>query len=190
VAPPATSPAATQVSAAAPTQTGQQEEPKVSASTEQKQIAPEIHVDQPAFSNDGAPQPQIPAPPPVVEQTGRCLTILENFDEETAQSREFSIYFNSKKPPRLTSTCTFSETLRLDDQADLFSRNLLVTLCYHISSFTFPGSRDLSPFCQRICISRNPTDCCPKVCVESHARLLCWSCRCCGARGASTIPQS
>jgi vacuolar protein sorting-associated protein 72 len=190
VAPPATSPAATQVSAAAPTQTGQQEEPKVSASTEQKQIAPEIHVDQPAFSNDGAPQPQIPAPPPVVEQTGRCLTILENFDEETAQSREFSIYFNSKKPPRLTSTCTFSETLRLDDQADLFSRNLLVTLCYHISSFTFPGSRDLSPFCQRICISRNPTDCCPKVCVESHARLLCWSCRYCGARGASTIPQS
>ncbi|EAW18287.1 putative signal transducer [Aspergillus fischeri NRRL 181] len=102
VAPPATSPPATQVPVAEPTQTGQQEEPKVSVSTEQEQVAPEIHADQSAFSSDGAPQPQIPAPPPVVEQTGRCLTILENFDEETAQSREFSIYFNSKKPPRLT----------------------------------------------------------------------------------------
>ncbi|KAH1988981.1 hypothetical protein KXV33_000484 [Aspergillus fumigatus] len=102
VAPPATSPPATQIPIAEPTQIGQQEEPKVSASTEQKQVAPEIHADQPDFSSDGAPQPQIPAPPPVVEQTGRCLTILENFDEETAQSREFSIYFNSKKPPRLT----------------------------------------------------------------------------------------
>ncbi|RLL99262.1 hypothetical protein CFD26_106825 [Aspergillus turcosus] len=96
VIPPATSSPAIQVPAAAPTQTGQL------ASTEQEQVAPEIHVDQPAFSSDGAPQHQIPAPPPVVEQTGRCLTILENFDEETAQSREFSIYFNSKKPPRLT----------------------------------------------------------------------------------------
>ncbi|KAF4162050.1 hypothetical protein CNMCM6936_002659 [Aspergillus lentulus] len=102
VAPPPTSLPAAQVPAAEPTQTGQQEEPKVSVSTEQEQVAPEIHVDQPAFSSDGAPQPQIPAPPPVVEQTGRCLTILENFDEETAQSREFSIYFNSRKPPRLT----------------------------------------------------------------------------------------
>ncbi|KAF7155074.1 hypothetical protein CNMCM5623_005282 [Aspergillus felis] len=102
VTPPATSRPATQVPAAPPTQTGQQEEPKVSVSSEQEQVAPEIHVDQPAFSSDGAPQPQIPVPPPVVEQTGRCLTILENFDDETAQSREFSIYFNSKKPPRLT----------------------------------------------------------------------------------------
>ncbi|RHZ56521.1 putative signal transducer [Aspergillus thermomutatus] len=103
VTPPATSPRpATQDPAAAPTQTGQQEEAKVSASTEQEQVAPEVQVDQPAFSSDGAPQPQVPVPLPVVEQTGRCLTILENFDEETAQSREFSIYFNSKKPPRLT----------------------------------------------------------------------------------------
>lgn len=183
VIPPATSSPAIQVSAAAPTQTGQ------SASTEQEQVAPEIHVDQPAFSSDGAPQHQIPAPPPVVEQTGRCLTILENFDEETAQSREFSIYFNSKKPPRLTSTCTASDPFRLDDQADLSSRNLLVALCYHISSFTLSGHRDWSPFCQRICVSRNPTDCCPEICLESHARLLCWSCRCCGAWGPRAVPQ-
>jgi vacuolar protein sorting-associated protein 72 len=184
VIPPGTSPSAAPVPAAKPTETGQ------SISTEQEQVAPEIHVDQPAISSDGTPQPQIPAPPPVVEKTGRCLTILENFDEETAQSREFSIYFNAKKPPRLTSTCTSSEPLRLDDQADLLSRNLLVTLCYHVSTFSLSGHRDWSPFCQRIFVSRNPTDCCSEVYLESHARLLCWSCRCCGTWSPSAVSRS
>ncbi|PLB39724.1 putative signal transducer [Aspergillus candidus] len=55
-----------------------------------------------AAAEEAPPQPQIPAPPAVVEQAGRCLTVLEDFDEKTAQSREFSIYFNAKKPPRLT----------------------------------------------------------------------------------------
>lgn len=52
-----------------------------------------------------AAQPEIPPAPPVIEHTGRNLTILENFDDRTAQSKKFSMYFNAKKPPRLTSTC-------------------------------------------------------------------------------------
>ncbi|KAJ5476156.1 hypothetical protein N7475_001885 [Penicillium sp. IBT 31633x] len=48
-------------------------------------------------------QPEIPQPPPVIEHTGRCLTILENFDYATANSRKYSMYFNAKKPARLTS---------------------------------------------------------------------------------------
>jgi vacuolar protein sorting-associated protein 72 len=52
----------------------------------------------------GPVQPAIPPPPPVIEHTGRTLTILENFDHATAQSRKYSMYFNAKKPPRLTST--------------------------------------------------------------------------------------
>lgn len=58
------------------------------------------HPNQPPHVNGILPQPR----PPVVERTGRNLTILEDFDDETAQSREYSIYFNAKKPPRLTST--------------------------------------------------------------------------------------
>lgn len=49
--------------------------------------------------------PEIPPAPPVIEYTGRNLTILENFDDRTAHSKKFSMYFNAKKPPRLTSTC-------------------------------------------------------------------------------------
>ncbi|KAF7714517.1 YL1 nuclear protein [Penicillium ucsense] len=52
-----------------------------------------------------AGQPEVPAAPtapPVIEHTGRILTILENFDDRTAQSKKFSMYFNAKKPPRLT----------------------------------------------------------------------------------------
>ncbi|KAI9367160.1 YL1 nuclear protein-domain-containing protein [Aspergillus egyptiacus] len=67
--------------------------------TEQR---PDIHVDQPTAGSTSSLQPTTPPRPSVVEQTGRCLTVLENFDEKTAQSREFNIYFNSKKPPRLT----------------------------------------------------------------------------------------
>lgn len=62
----------------------------------------EVHTDQPGVPKEEEPQPQVPQAPPVIEQTGRNLTVLENFDEKTAQSREFSIYFNAKKPPRLT----------------------------------------------------------------------------------------
>ena len=52
-----------------------------------------------------AVQSEIPSGPPVIEHTGRNLTILENFDDRTAHSKRFSMYFNAKKPPRLTSTC-------------------------------------------------------------------------------------
>ncbi|KAI2711241.1 transcriptional regulator family: YL1 nuclear protein [Penicillium roqueforti] len=48
------------------------------------------------------PAPEIPEPPPVIEQTGRCLTILENFDYATANNRKYSMYFNAKKLGRLT----------------------------------------------------------------------------------------
>ncbi|PWY67269.1 YL1-domain-containing protein [Aspergillus sclerotioniger CBS 115572] len=71
-------------------------------STQLRQEAPGIHVDQPAVSNEETSQPQVPEVPPVIEQTGRNLTVLENFDDKTAHSREFSIYFNAKKPARLT----------------------------------------------------------------------------------------
>ncbi|KAL4901914.1 YL1 nuclear protein-domain-containing protein, partial [Aspergillus multicolor] len=60
---------------------------------------PEIHVDE---TNTTTADSQPVAPPAVIEHTGRCLTVLENFDDKTAQSRDFSIYFNAKKPPRLT----------------------------------------------------------------------------------------
>ncbi|KAJ5504497.1 YL1 nuclear [Penicillium fimorum] len=46
--------------------------------------------------------PEIPEPPPVIEHTGRTLTILENFDYATANHRKYSMYFNAKKPARLT----------------------------------------------------------------------------------------
>lgn len=52
--------------------------------------------------NEVAPTPQ---PPPKIEHTGRSLIVLENFDEEYARKPEYSIYFNSKKPPRLSSKC-------------------------------------------------------------------------------------
>ncbi|KAL4778992.1 YL1 nuclear protein-domain-containing protein [Aspergillus varians] len=60
----------------------------------------DAHADEPNAASAEADQPA--APPAVIEHTGRCLTVLENFDDKTAQSRDFSIYFNAKKPPRLT----------------------------------------------------------------------------------------
>ncbi|OJJ75485.1 hypothetical protein ASPBRDRAFT_191713 [Aspergillus brasiliensis CBS 101740] len=84
----------------APSQTNPQKE--TSSSTQPGQEAPDVPKDQPAVVNEETPQPQVPEVPPVIEQTGRSLTVLENFDDKTAQSREFSIYFNAKKPPRLT----------------------------------------------------------------------------------------
>lgn len=78
---------------------------KAPTRTPQEQLAPEIHMDQPGpTASEGDPGPEIPPQPPtIIEQTGRTLTILENFDDKTAHSREFSTYFNAKKPPRLTS---------------------------------------------------------------------------------------
>lgn len=71
-----------------------------------------MQLDQPSTADNTDKQPsqtELPAPPApeVVEQTGRNVLILENFDDKTAQSREYSIYFNSKKPPKLTSTLSF-----------------------------------------------------------------------------------
>ncbi|KAL3471683.1 YL1 nuclear protein-domain-containing protein [Aspergillus californicus] len=76
-----------------------QTNPLIPVQSEQK---PDIHIDQPAITNTDAFEPAEPPRPLVVEHTGRSLTVLENFDDKTAQSREFNIYFNAKKPPRLT----------------------------------------------------------------------------------------
>lgn len=72
--------------------------------TPQEQLAAEIHMDQPMATREEGAGVEIPGLPPTIEQTGRTLTILENFDDKTAHSREYSTYFNAKKPPRLTST--------------------------------------------------------------------------------------
>ncbi|KAE8134649.1 YL1 nuclear protein-domain-containing protein [Aspergillus pseudotamarii] len=77
------------------------QEGEVTAAIQQEQVAPEVQLVQPAAIAGEVPQPQIPQHPPVIEHAGRTLTVLENFDDKTAQSREFSIYFNAKKPPRL-----------------------------------------------------------------------------------------
>ncbi|KAA8649957.1 hypothetical protein EYZ11_001008 [Aspergillus tanneri] len=78
------------------------QEGKSSSPTQKKQESPTIHVDPSTAANVDAPELETPQPPPVIEHMGRNLTVLENFDDKTAQSREFSIYFNAKKPPRLT----------------------------------------------------------------------------------------
>lgn len=67
--------------------------------SKQLEQQPGVHMDeQDAVASEIQPH----APPAVVENTGRCLTVLENFDDKTAHNRDFSIYFNAKKPPRLT----------------------------------------------------------------------------------------
>ncbi|PYH47778.1 putative signal transducer [Aspergillus saccharolyticus JOP 1030-1] len=89
------SPTAVPAAAEAPSQADPQNIP-VPTLSEKETL--EVHASQPHV----ATQAEVPQPPPVIEHTGRNLTILENFDDKTAQSREFSIYFNAKKPPRLT----------------------------------------------------------------------------------------
>lgn len=62
----------------------------------------EIHQSAPTVQT--ASEIEAAARPEDIEEMGRNLLILENFDNATMQSREYSIYFNAKKPPRLTST--------------------------------------------------------------------------------------
>lgn len=64
---------------------------------------PEGPIESPAI-NETPTQPDAPQPPSITTQTGRTVTILENFDDRTAHSKKYSIYFNAKKPPRLAST--------------------------------------------------------------------------------------
>ncbi|RAH65194.1 putative signal transducer [Aspergillus aculeatinus CBS 121060] len=94
------SPTAVPATAEAPSQADSLKDALVP--TQSEKDTPEVHANQPIVVTGDAPQVEVPQPPSVIEQTGRNLTILENFDEKTAQSREFSIYFNAKKPPRLT----------------------------------------------------------------------------------------
>lgn len=109
--------------------------------------SPGTVTDQPtAPAEEGPPQPQIPAPPAVVEQAGRCLTVLEDFDEKTAQSREFSIYFNAKKPPRLTSMPpSFSGPILTRNKLTRANRNLILPLRHHLSPLALSPQGDLPP---------------------------------------------
>lgn len=66
-------------------------------------------------------QPEIPERPPVIEHTGRSLTILENFDYATANHRKYSMYFNAKKPARLTSMLYLFDLLFGNFKANLTS---------------------------------------------------------------------
>lgn len=151
-----------------------------------------MHTDQPAVANGETPQPQVPEVPQVVEQTGRTLTVLENFDDKTAQSREFSIYFNAKKPPRLTSMqCTYSPTACTNtlDMLTPQNRNLFIPLRYYITTLALSGSRNLSALRKLTCLQRNPTHGGTKVQLESHAGMLRWSCRSRCARSTSAVPR-
>jgi vacuolar protein sorting-associated protein 72 len=79
---------------------------------------------------EGSAQPEHPPPPPVIDYTGRNLTILENFDDRTAHSKKFSMYFNAKKPPRLTSKLPFSLPLPLP---------LPITFVHHFRNVATPS---------------------------------------------------
>jgi vacuolar protein sorting-associated protein 72 len=135
----------------------------------------EIHVDEPAMGAE-SPQLLVPPAPKVVEHTGRCLTILENFDDKTAQSREFNTYFNAKKPPRLTSTWIAHPAYHVAHiHANILHRNLVLALRHHISPISIQGSWHIPSLRQLLRISRNPSHRCPKVCLEPHAWVLCWA---------------
>ncbi|KAL1875549.1 hypothetical protein Plec18167_005485 [Paecilomyces lecythidis] len=84
---------------AAPLPSADQTPPNTSGQSDQNISA---HVDTKDNTDVNVANPPQPELPPVVEQSGRNLIILENFDEKTAQSRDYNIYFNTKKPPRLT----------------------------------------------------------------------------------------
>jgi vacuolar protein sorting-associated protein 72 len=114
------------------------------------------------------------APPAIIEHTGRCLTILENFDDKTAQSRDFSIYFNAKKPPRLTSTCTSSTSFFTT--ANVRNRNFLLTVRNHVSPISVSRPRYISSLCKLVRIPRDPPYHRPEVHLEPHARVLRWTC--------------
>lgn len=66
-------------------------------------IAPSLDKTSPSSDSGLASDATLPSAPDVVEETGRNLMILENFDDKAIHSREYGIYFNFKKPPRLTS---------------------------------------------------------------------------------------
>ncbi|KAJ5721067.1 uncharacterized protein N7483_009001 [Penicillium malachiteum] len=63
---------------------------------------PTPHPEVPSQAPADAETPNIPEGPQIIEHTGRNLTILENFDDRTAHSKKFSMYFNARKPPRLS----------------------------------------------------------------------------------------
>lgn len=81
-------------------------EQTVQADVSLPDIPPEINQPTPA-AEPTASEIEAAARPEEIEQTGRNVLVLENFDNATIQSREYSIYFNAKKPPRLTSTTPF-----------------------------------------------------------------------------------
>lgn len=167
------------------------ESPQVPAAIEQQ---PDIHIDEPnATTADSQPPAAAPA---VIEHTGRFLTVLENFDDKTAQSGDFSIYFNAKKPPRLTSTWKSLPpslvilsflTLR---QLLICHRNIVLTLCYHVTSITLPRPRYIPPIRKLLCIPRNSPYSCSKVFLEPYAWVLRWTRWYRRARRTCKVPRS
>lgn len=80
---------------------------------------PSIHLDAQDNVDGNVVNLQQPEAPPVIEYSGRNLIVLENFDEKTAQNRNYSIYFNTKKPPRLTSMSNYPYLPQSTDQLTL-----------------------------------------------------------------------
>lgn len=97
---------------AAPSQATVPENAPVQSLNQPSTLQPESQLPNGVVEETAQPaQPEVPEPPPVIEHTGRCLTILENFDYATANHRKYSMYFNAKKPARLTSTYHFASFL-------------------------------------------------------------------------------
>lgn len=95
----------------------------------------------------GPSQPEQPPPPPVIEHTGRNLTILENFDDRTANSKKYSMYFNARKPPRLTSMLSFIARYSVDTNSPQKSRHLSVSSprSHHVIAIQKPVSLTPTP---------------------------------------------
>jgi vacuolar protein sorting-associated protein 72 len=105
---------------------------------------------------EAPPESEVSQLPPVIEHTGRTLTILENFDYATAQKPKYSMYFNAKKPPRLTSMLHIVSTTK--PQTELTShRNLVIALRHHFLAITIPRSRNRSPLRQLLRLWPDPS---------------------------------
>jgi vacuolar protein sorting-associated protein 72 len=170
--------------------------PAVPATGEAKQTeqvateTSEMDIDKPVSVSEsilpGEAEAAAPAQPEVTEQTGRNLLVLENFDNAAMQSRQYSIYFNSKKPPRLTSAYSFPScswpTYKLTD-----CRNIIAPLPDNVTTIAVPRSGHGPAVCEHGWVSRNPQSDRAKVHVEWDAGVLCRQCDCGGQRCAGAI---
>lgn len=104
---------------------------------------PQAELHSPTVKIEKPTEPEVPAPPPVIEHTGRTLTILEDFDYGTAQKPKYSMYFNAKKPLRLTSMCglCFPMTLKANLARQKFRHRFALSHpCHHDTATQRPVS--------------------------------------------------